>query len=178
MEQKEVLADIRPENPKDLESIRRVNEVAFGGQAEANIVDRLRRDRVITVSLVATVESETVGNIVFSPVQVGDGSDTFESLGLGPMAVLPDFQRKGIGSRLVETGLDFCRTAGYGTVFVLGHPEFYPRFGFVPTRPIGIESEYDVPPEAFMVVELHEGKLNKLSGTVKYHQAFSEAETP
>ena len=92
--------------------------------------------------------------------------------GLAPMAVLPVWQNKGIGSKLVEEGLKECERIGYEAVVVLGHPDYYPRFGFVPSVNLGIRSEYDVPPEVFMVKEIRDGALDGVTGTVKYHEAF------
>ena len=90
------------------------------------------------------------------------------------MAVLPDWQNKGIGSKLVEEGLKQCKSSGYAAVVVLGHPNYYPRFGFVPSVNYGIKSEYDVPVEVFMVKEIQVGALDGFDGTVRYHQAFSD----
>ena len=95
-------------------------------------------------------------------------------MGLAPMAVLPDHQRRGIGSALAQLGLQRCKELGFGAVVVHGHPEYYPRFGFVPSRHFGIESEYDVPQEVFMVVQLEPGFLSGVSGTIEYHEAFRD----
>jgi putative acetyltransferase len=92
--------------------------------------------------------------------------------GLAPMAVRPDWQKKGVGSRLVEEGLKRCKQSGYGAVVVLGHPDYYPRFGFSPSVNYGIESEYDVPVEVFMVKELRDGALDDCTGRIRYHKAF------
>lgn len=95
-------------------------------------------------------------------------------LGLAPMAVAPSHQRQGIGSALVRAGLERCRALGSGAVVVLGHPAYYPRFGFSPSVHFGIRSEYEVPEEAFMVLELQPGFLRGISGTVQYHAAFAK----
>ena len=95
-------------------------------------------------------------------------------MGLAPMAVLPNWQNKGVGTHLANEGLKACEKAGYGAVVVLGHPDYYPRFGFVPSVNFGINSEYDVPPEAFMIKELQKGILQGITGTVKYNQVFNE----
>ncbi|MBW1765889.1 MAG: N-acetyltransferase [Deltaproteobacteria bacterium] len=91
--------------------------------------------------------------------------------GLGPMAVLPDWQNKGIGSRLVEEGLKQCKGSGYEVVVLLGHSNYYPRFGFLPSVNYGIRSEYDVPAEVFMIKEFQDEALNDCYGIVRYHQA-------
>jgi putative acetyltransferase len=90
------------------------------------------------------------------------------------MAVLPVWQNKGVGTQLVNEGLQACKAAGHGAVVVLGHPDYYPRFGFVPSTGFGIKSEYDVPVEVFMVKELQPDALKGITGIVKYHQAFNE----
>jgi putative acetyltransferase len=88
------------------------------------------------------------------------------------MAVLPPYQRRGIGSQLVEAGLTPCHNTPYGVVVVLGHPHYYPRFGFAPAKPLGMVWEHDVPEEVFMVPEVREGALTQTKGVVKYHPAF------
>ena len=122
--------------------------------------------------LVAEEGDDIVGHILFSPVTLEDCDQSISIAGLAPMAVLPKHQRKGIGSRLVEEGIRRCEEAGYDAVVVLGHPEYYPRFGFSPSMNYGIRSEYDVPDEVFMVKELKEGVLADCKGTVKYHEVF------
>lgn len=165
---------IRPEMPGDAAAIRRVNEEAFGGTDEADIIEKLRSRQAFTLSLVATRAGVVVGHILFSPVNIESENLSFTAVGLGPMAVLPDYQRQGIGSKLVRAGLEECRLSGQDIVVVLGYPEYYPRFGFVTAMPKGIACEYDVPEEAFMILELIEGALDGRSGTVKYQPEFSE----
>jgi len=151
-----------------------VNLAAFETAAEANLVDALRQQAHPLVSLVAQVGEEVVGHIMFSPVSL-EGHAELSLMGLAPMAVLPAHRRKGVGSALVRTGLQRCRALGVGAVVLLGHPGYYPRFGFQPSVPFGITSEYDAPPEAFMVLELQPGYLVGASGTVKFHAAFQDA---
>lgn len=165
---------LRPEEERDHPAVYHVNELAFGQPAEARLVDALRRGAEFYISLVAEDDGEIVGHIFFSPVRIESGDDFFIALGLAPMAVHPKHQRKGIGSELVRDGLRRCRENGYPVVVVLGHPEFYPRFGFVPSAPLGITSEYDVPEEVFMVAELEPGALAGRSGLVKYRPEFAE----
>jgi putative acetyltransferase len=109
---------------------------------------------------------------MFSPVSLS-GHPALKIMGLAPMAVAPEHQRKGIGSALVRAGLEQCKQLGFGAVVVLGHPAYYPRFGFSSSTRFGIGCEYEVPEEAFMVVELQAGFLRGTSGKVKYHAAFS-----
>lgn len=163
---------IRRERPEDASAVRRVNEQAFGQRAEADLVDALRQRDELLISLVAIEDEQVVGHILFSPVTVQSDGASWGAMGLGPMAVLPEHQGKGIGSQLVEVGLEECRKTGHEVVVVLGHPEFYPRFGFAPSKPLGIRWEKDVPEEVFMVTELREGALAEREGVVKYLPEF------
>ncbi len=165
---------VRPETPEDIESIRDVNDRAFGQKDEAEIVDRLRKRGAITVSLVAVAGGRVVGHILFSPVSIESAGTSHQITVLAPMAVLPPYQRKGIGSQLVRAGLEECRRLGREVVVVLGHPEYYPRFGFVPAGAKGIDCEFEVPEEAWMVLELGEGALAGRLGTVKFPPEFRE----
>lgn len=163
---------VRLERAADLEAIRDVNRAAFDTPAEAGLVDALRRDAQPFVSLVAEVDGRIVGHIAFSPVTL-PGHPTLSLMGLAPVAVLPSHQRQGIGSALVRAGLEECVTLGAAAVIVLGHAEYYPRFGFGPASRFGLRSEYDVPDEVFMVRELTPGALAAATGTVRYHPAFA-----
>ncbi len=163
---------IRPEETEDHAAIRHVNTLAFGQPNEADLVDALWCHEALTISLVAVQDGHIVGHIAFSPVTITSDTSTIDALGLGPMAVLPEFQHQGIGSRLVESGLEACRQTDYGIIIVLGHPEYYPRFGFTPSKPHGIVWERDVPEEVFMVKELKEGALVQTQGVVKYNPEF------
>ena len=163
---------VRPEEPRDREAVRAVNESAFGQPTEAALVEALHRERAVVVALVAEIDERVVGHILFSPVSV-EHATSKGTVGLGPMAVRPEFQRRGIGSLLVRGGLDRCRAAGSEAVVVLGHAEYYPRFGFRPAQQFGLRCEYDVPPEVFMALELVPGSLHGVAGLVRYHQAFS-----
>ena len=165
---------IRRETPKDIDSIRYVNEQAFGQKEEAEIIDKLRKRDVVTLSLVAVQADQIVGHILFSPVSVESEHSSFEAITLAPMAVLPEYQRKGIGSQLVRVGLEECLRLGHEIMVVLGHPDYYPRFGFVPASTYGIKCKYDVPDEVFMALELRQGALSGRSGVVKYQPEFNE----
>ena len=166
---------IRPETPKDSAAIRTVNQEAFGSSIEADIVEKLRSRGAYTLSLVATDGNKVIGHILFSPVTIESGDTGFEALGLGPMAILPSYQRKGVGSQLVRTGLEECKRLGHETVVVLGHPDYYPRFGFIPAKPKGIECEFEVPEDAWMILELGEGALAGRRGVVRFQPEFQEA---
>jgi putative acetyltransferase len=162
---------IRAERTEDLPGIRRVNEAAFGTRTEADLVDALRARAASVVSLVADVDGDVAGHILLSPVTLSSDPELF-LFGLAPMAVLPERQRQGIGGALVRAGLDAARQAAAAGVCVLGHAEYYPRFGFERASRFGIVSEYDVPDEVFMILELKAAALR--GGTIRYHPAFAE----
>jgi putative acetyltransferase len=165
---------VRTETTEDHKSVRRVNELAFGRRNEADLVDALRANARPYISLVAVVDEQVVGHIFFSPVSVESEAGAFTAMGLAPMAVLPERQNQGIGSQLVREGLKECQRLGEDIVVVLGHPNYYPRFGFMAARLKGLRSEYDVPDEAFMVAELGEGALGGRRGLVKYPPEFTK----
>lgn len=162
---------IRTEAEGDRRAVHALNTSAFGRLSEAQLVDVLRVQAEPVVSLVAEDNDKIAGHIMFTPVSL----PTYRELimGLAPMAVIPTRQRSGIGSALVRAGLERCKELGATAVVVLGHPEFYPQFGFAPAVRFGLRCEYDVPEEAFMAIELRPGALHGVSGTVKYHAAFS-----
>jgi len=163
---------LRGETPEDIPAIHHIHTAAFGRPNEADLVDALRRHNALTLSLVAILDGRLVGHIAFSPVTITSSTGNIEALGLAPMAVLPAYQGRGIGSQLVEAGLTACHHTPYGIVVVLGHPHYYPRFGFTPAKPLGIVWEHDAPEEAFMVQELREGALTQTKGVVKYRPEF------
>jgi putative acetyltransferase len=163
---------IRAEKAGDRDAVYAVNVSAFETASEAKLVDTLREQVQPVVSLVAEDNGEVIGHIVFSPVSLS-GYPNLKVMGLAPMAVAPRQQRRGIGSALVRAGLDQCRQLGFAAVVVLGHPEYYPRFGFSTASQFGIDSEYDVPDEVFVALELEPDALSGKTGRVKYHAAFS-----
>lgn len=162
---------IRSEKEIDWPAVHALNASAFGTAAEAHLVNALRRQAQPIISLVAEHAGLVVGHILLSPVTLPD-HDGLKIMGLGPMAVAPPRQRQGIGSALVRAGLERCTALGVGAVVVLGHPEYYRRFGFSPAVHFGIKSEYGASEETFMVTELQPGYLNGASGTIQYHAAF------
>ncbi len=167
---------IRPEQPADVPAVRAVNQAAFGQPAEAAIVDSLRSSCGEAVSLVALEDDAVVGHIMFSPVTI-DGADLpMRGMGLAPMAVAPEHQRRGIGSQLVAAGIDVLSERKCPFIVVLGHPDYYPRFGFVPASRHGLRCSWDgVPDEAFLVRILDERSLRSVSGTVRYSEVFDDA---
>lgn len=167
---------IRPEQAGDADQIRLVNTRAFGQPAEADVVDTLRQTCPEGLSLVALWQEQIVGHILFTPAVIEAEAKSVHGLGLAPLAVLPEFQRQGIGSKLVEAGLAEIRKTQPPFVIVLGHPEYYPRFGFIPASRYGIVSDYaDVPDEAFMILVLDEAALAGVSGVAKYRPEFNAA---
>lgn len=164
--------EIRQETAADFSAIYSVNERAFDRLDEADLVDKLRAGNKITLSLVAEENGRIVGHILFSPMTIETGNGSYPAVGLGPVAVLPEMQRQGIGARLIKAGLEMCREKGETAVIVLGHSEYYPRFGFVPASQFGIHSTYDVPNEVFMALELQEGALNGRAGVAHYQPEF------
>lgn len=163
---------IRAETLRDIPDVRRVNELAFGRPAEADLVDALRETAHPIISLVAELDDQVVGHILFSPVTIESEDESLEALGLAPVAVLPDYQNRGIGAALIRSGLAECRCIGHEIVIVLGHPSYYPRFGFVTASTVGIRCEFEVPAEAFMVAELTPGALQGRHGVVHYPPEF------
>lgn len=165
--------NIRDERATDKSVISRIHTQAFSTEVEAKLVDALRASDEPLISLVAEDGGELVGHILFSPVTL-TGNKDLRVIGLAPMAVLPTHQRKGIGTALVKQGLKRCQEDGYDAVVVLGHADYYPRFGFSPAGERGITCEYDVPSEAFMAKELKTGCLQGRQGTIRYHAAFRQ----
>jgi len=165
---------VRPEKPEDIPAIRIVNERAFGRTAEADLVDALRRNGKAAISLVADDDGRVVGHIFFSAVTIQSRETELTGIGLAPLAVIPERQKQRIGSMLMGHGLRRCREEDHPFVVVLGHPNYYPRFGFVPASNFGIKSEYDVADEVFMVMELREGALTGCAGVAKYQPEFNE----
>jgi putative acetyltransferase len=161
---------IRQETPAAQDAIRHVNRVAFGQDEEARLVDALQDGGHVRLSLVAERESQVVGHILFSTLPIITEAGTVPALALAPMAVLPAFQNQGIGSALVRSGLEACREQGHRIVVVLGHPHFYPRFGFRSDLAKRLASPYAG--EAFMAIELVAGALDGVTGRVAYPPPF------
>ena len=170
------MVTIRQEHPNDVTAVRAVNESAFGQPAEATIVDSIRAACPEAVSLVAVDGNQIVGHILFSPVFVAGESGSVQAMGLAPMAVAPERQRQGIGSLLVQAGIDAVHQRGCPFIIVLGHPEYYPRFGFVPASRHGLSCQWEgVPDEAFMILILDAAAIAGVSGTIRYRDEFDQA---
>jgi putative acetyltransferase len=161
---------IRRETARDRTGVRETNEEAFGTPFEARLVEALQACPG-AISLVAAIDDRVIGHILFTPVTIAP--PVLVSLaGLAPMSVRPGYQHQGVGGQLVRAGLEECRQHGHAAVVVVGHPDYYPRFGFVPAHTKGLTCEFPVPPEAFMVMELRAASLDGLSGVVRYRPEF------
>lgn len=167
------IIEIRREESLDYMAVTEVIREAFLRPAEADLVNALRT-KSDCISLVALSAMLVVAHILFTPVEVIGPGAMARVAGLGPMAVRPAWQRKRVGSQLVREGLEECRRFGYEALVVLGHPEYYPRFGFVPASRFGLRCEFAAPDEAFMAQELCSGVLRAGGGVVRYASEFSK----
>lgn len=163
---------IRNETAADIEAIRRINDLAFCQRNESALVEALRRRGAYTLSLVAELNGQLIGHVLFSPVTIDASDHQLPALGMGPMAVLPEHQKSGVGSALIRRGLELSRADGHRIVVVVGHPDFYPRFGFQVASRYGIRFSYEGPDEVFMAVELVPGALAESRGIVRYQPEF------
>lgn len=175
--------EIRLEKEDDKDGVFEVNTLAFDSGTEAELVDNLRDYDGPFVSVVAEQNGKIVGHIIFTPVEIDEDEKARPMLpeevdpviyGLGPMAVRPDLQRTGIGSALVYEGLERCIDLDIDAVVVIGHPQYYPRFGFVPGSSLGLRNEFGVPDDVFMALELNADCLNNTSGIIRYNPCFTE----
>ena len=161
--------EIREEHAGDISEIRELNQQAFGQAQEGNIVDALRSNGAALLSLVATLDDHVVGHILYSPVSLSG----VDGAALGPMAVLPQHQRQGIGSKLIEEGNRRLKESGCPFIIVVGHANFYPRFGFKRASTCAIACEWEIPDEAFMVLTLDHARMAGVSGLAQYRPEFS-----
>lgn len=168
---------IRAEIPSEIEAIHRIEAAAFEGEAHAELVNLLRAEDELILSHVAELNGEAVGHAAYSLVTVTDGDIVRRFPALGPIGVLPRCQGRGIGSALVHAGLEAIRDMGYGLVFLVGSPLYYPRFGYQPAQPLGFTSDYvedESRHEHFMAAILDEGALAEVRGRVRFHDAFHQ----
>lgn len=168
---------IRPEDHGDRQVIFEVISQAFGREDEARLVDALRRSPAFIpdLSLVALDDDRRiVGHILFTRIVIADADSSHDALALAPLAVLPAAQKRGVGSALARRGLEDARRLGHRVVIVLGHPAYYPKFGFHPAAAFGIRAPFDARPEAFMALALQVGALEGVQGEVRYPAEFSQ----
>lgn len=167
---------VRAETAADISAIRKLNKKAFNGNDESKLIDAIRGSDgfIPALSLAAEKNGQIVGHILFSQVKIKGPSGAAPALALAPMAVLPAFQNQGIGTELVKRGLEECRKLGHKIVVVVGHADYYPRFGFVKAGEKGLRLPFEAPEEIFMAAELVPGALNGVEGTVEYPPAFHE----
>ncbi len=163
---------LRNEIPADYARVYEINRLAFdGSDAEPQLVDAIRRSPG-AISLVADEDGRVVGHILLSPITIETEGGSLPAMSLAPMAVHPDFQKRGIGSALVRAGLDACREQGHAIVIVLGHIHYYPRFGFSAGLAQGLKCPFGDCGEAWMALELVPGALAGVTGNVIYPKAF------
>ncbi|MBM6995984.1 N-acetyltransferase [Paenibacillus sp. DXFW5] len=167
---------IRTETERDFNEVYKLNYLAFGNREdESKLVERIRKSNeyIPELSIIAEMENEIVGHLLLSKAKVEDHENAYTVIVLAPIAVKPNRQKQGIGSRLIEEGIRRCRTLGYGIILLIGHPSYYPRLGFQPARKHGLDlKQFEVPDEVFMVYEVEEGKLKEIKGELKYPKAF------
>lgn len=166
------MLNLREEMPQDIDAIREVNAAAFGRTAEGRLIERLRNGELVVVSLVAVIQGDVVGNIVFSALPIKTRTASIDAVALAPMAVRPEEQRRGIGTALANEGLRICKERGYAAAIVLGHPSYYRRFGFSQRMAEDIKGPYCGP--AWMALELIDGALADIVGSVTYPDAFDD----
>ncbi len=166
---------IREEQPQDIKIIRDLNKRAFGQTQEADLVDKLRQNCDDLLSLVALMQNEVVGHILFTPVMVESEDNIVQGMALAPMAVLPEYQTQGIGSELVRTGIEKLKKRQCQFIVVLGHARYYPRFGFEPASRYGIRSEWEVPDDAFMILVIGEFEVQSRVSLARYRPEFAES---
>lgn len=167
---------IRPEKPEDIADISSVTRLAFESEEEVDLIAAIRNSEffIPELSLVAKDNRKTIGHILFSPIKIITETGEVPALSLAPMAVLPEYQRQGVGSQLLKEGLKVAVRLGHTIIVVIGHPGYYPRFGFRQAREYGLEIPFEVPDDAFLALELESGALDAGSGVVEYSPPFRE----
>ncbi|HDR3886817.1 TPA: N-acetyltransferase [Bacillus cereus] len=171
---------IRQEQQNDYSKTEEVVKEAFSNEEfsdkkEHELVKRIREcDAFVPALSIVAVDEEIVGHIMLSKITIEQGGTTVDSLALAPVSVAPGHQKKGIGGKLIVAALEKAKELGYGSVVVLGHPEYYPKFGFKKASDWNIKAPFEVPDEVFMAMELRENALQGVEGVVQYSSAFSE----
>ncbi|MCD6106616.1 MAG: N-acetyltransferase [Caldisericaceae bacterium] len=168
---------IRKEEEKDYKQVYEVNKLAFQQENESILIEKIRKGEnfIPDLSLVAEIDNRIVGHILFSKIKIV-GDSIFESIALAPMAVIPAFQKQGVGSKLIKKGMAKAKELGFDSIIVLGHKDYYPKFGFERASKWNIKCPFKVPEEAFMAIALTKKALEDKAGTVKYPDEFMEVE--
>jgi len=168
---------IRKEEEKDYKQVYEVNKLAFQQENESILIGKIRKGEnfIPDLSLVAEIDNRIVGHILFSKIKIV-GDSIFESIALAPMAVIPAFQKQGVGSKLIKKGMAKAKELGFDSIIVLGHKDYYPKFGFERASKWNIKCPFKVPEEAFMAIALTKKALEDKAGTVKYPDEFMEVE--
>jgi len=166
---------LRKETPDDYGQVAGVIRMAFCQENEATLVEKLRQNPKYNanLSMVADYKGNVIGHILFFPIVIRTGESEIESLALAPLSISPEFQRMKIGGRLIQYGLRAAKNIGHSSVIVLGHPEYYSRFGFAPARKWGIVAPFEVPIDALMGIELEENALINAEVMVEYPIEFA-----
>jgi len=168
------VVNIRFEKPEDIPLIYSLLEQTFKRDAEAKLADKLRQACAEHLSLVADDNGTIIGHIMFTPVLIRNDT-VVQGMGLAPMAVLPSRQGRGIGTLLVKSGLQILKEKECPFVIVLGHPDYYPRFGFQAASRFNIKSQWDgVPDEAFMLLVMDDKAMRNVSGIAIFRDEFNE----
>ena len=172
---------IREEEIKDYNEVEKVVEESFktaefSDKDEHNLVRRLRNSNefIKELSLIAEDENKILGHVLLTKALINGEDTSFEALALAPLAVLPEYQKSGIGKKLMNKAIERARELGYKSIVVLGHEKYYPKFGFEKASKYGVKAPFEVPDEAYMILELLPGGLNGVSGIVEYSKAFFE----
>ena len=167
---------IEAETEGDYEQITRLHAIAFNGDGEARLVEKLRRTPIYIpeLSLVAKYRNAIIGHILFYPIKINTCRKKCNSLALAPVSVIPSFQNRKVGSRLIKEGLEKAQKLGFKSVIVVGHPEYYPRFGFEKASKYGISAPFHVPDNALFAIELQKDGLKNCSGIIEYPSEYNE----
>lgn len=168
---------IRQESPQDYPQVTRVNDLAFGCTDEGILVETIRKNKefIPELSIVAEKEHEVIGHILFFPIEIGSKDKSFPSISLAPMSVIPKYQKQGIGGQLIKYGLEQCKKLGFRSVVVVGHPTYYPKFGFKRASAWNIFPPIDVPDEGCMAIELEKDALKNVSGVIQFPAEYEVA---
>ena len=167
---------IREENENDLIIIKKINDKAFGQPQEGIVIDKIRESDSPVLSLVAEIDNTIVGHIFYSASEIECNNEIIAGMGLAPMAVLPEYQKQGIGKRLINESINILKKKAVPFIIVLGHENYYPKFGFEVASKYGIKCQWDgVPDEAFMIMILDKGKMSNIHGIAKYRDEWNEA---